>query len=68
MTVSVTRTHWWSSRSAHPDRRAYRKVKAAPRDPVKSVANARRDRFEVMKQVAETGHPGMVSASVHGLG
>ena len=28
MTVSVTRTPWWSSWSAHPDRRAYRKAKA----------------------------------------
>ena len=70
MTVSVTQTHWWSFRSPHPDRRAYRKAKAAPRDPGKNVANARRDRFEVMKQVARN-RPlpcGMVSASVHGLG
>ena len=56
MTVSVTQAHWWSFRSPLPDRRAYRKAKAAPRDPGKNAANARRDRFEAMKQVAETGH------------
>ena len=56
MTVSVTQTHWWSFRSPHPDRSGLPESQAAPRDPGKNVANIRRDRFEVMKQVAETGH------------
>jgi len=31
------------------------------------VANARRDLFEAMKQIAETGHGAEGAASIHGM-